>query len=135
MKGPGRPRNPLSFPLTLWAFVELMRDREDGGERRTVRAACRLVQQQFADDLKGGRFLTVATIRRQHGEMEKAMRDDAGKKAYADVLLEYGRRRREVLGWDSSMWLYLIDPFQPGYDVNVDVDPSDGAIRLMGRRK
>jgi hypothetical protein len=133
----GRPPLPMSFSLMLWAFVELMRDREDGGERRAVRAACRLTQQQFSDDLKGGRFLTVDTIRRHHADTERAMRDDADKRALAIGLLDYGRRRRKLIGWNASLWLHLIDParfIDSGYETDVNAD-FDDAIVLSDRRK
>ena len=133
----GRPTTPLCFPFVLWAFVELMRDREDGGERRSVRAACRLVQQQFSEELKGGRFLTVDTIRRQHADMEKIMRDDAFQRAAATAFLEYGRQRREAFGWGTSLWLFLIDPAlnMARYDMDAKIDPADGEVVLMMRRK
>jgi hypothetical protein len=135
MRNVGRPAMPLSFPLFLWAFVELMRDREHGEERRKVRAACRLTQQKFSEDLKGGRFLTVDTIRRQHADMERAMRDDADMRPLAIGLLEYGRARRNLLGWGANLWLFLIDPPTSGFEADVNVSPADGEIALTMRRK
>src|SRR5262245_53974132 len=112
MRAPvGRPALPPSFPIMLWAFVELMRDRRGlRSPRLSARAGCQKLAKDFARDFKGGRFLSVATIRRHHGEVDRSLNDDQKKRALANGLLEYGRQRREVIGWDSSPWLFLMDP-------------------------
>jgi hypothetical protein len=111
MKAPGgRPPLPPSFSLMLWAFAELMRDRQGSQRRLSARAGCQRLAKDFARDSKGGRFLPFSTIRRHHGNVEKDMRKNPEQRAIANGLLEFGRQRRELIGWDASAWLYLIDP-------------------------
>jgi hypothetical protein len=107
----------------LWAFVELMRDRQYGGKRFSERQGSARLQQAFAKVMKGGRFLPTETIRRHHKDTERLMRkgSDPDLNALATGLLEYGRRRRELFGWQAVyVWQYLMGPENfPGYDMAV----------------
>jgi hypothetical protein len=121
MKPRGRPTVKPGVQLMIWAYVELMRDRKDGLPRLSARAGCAKLEKDFAEDLKRGRFLTFATIRRHYKEVEA----NPEQKAQALRLLEIGRRNREILGWDASSWLFLIDPGfvqSKGYEFNVTED-------------
>jgi hypothetical protein len=111
----------FGIQMMIWAYVELTRDRKDK-PRLTARAGCRKLEKEFARDIKGGRFLTTETIRRHHKDIEKAIRGNSEEKAKAFQLLEYGRHRREILGWDVSPWMFLIDTAllqSKGYDLTV----------------
>jgi hypothetical protein len=124
MRAPGgRPPLPLSIPIMLWAFVELMRDRQYGGKRFSERQGSARLQQAFAKVMKGGRFLPTETIRRHHKDTERLMRkgSDPDLNALVTGLLEYGRRRRELFGWQAVyVWQYLMGPENfPGYDMAV----------------
>jgi hypothetical protein len=111
-----RPRSiGPSIPLIFWTFVELMRDRKASTARFSARQGCARLAKEFAKDFKGGRFMTTETIRRFHKSTEAA---SAEQKAEAARLLQLGRQRREVIGWDASPWLFLFDPnVWPGYSV------------------
>jgi hypothetical protein len=128
MKPRGRPIGSntvtLGTQLMIWAYVELMRDRK-GLPRLSARAGCAKLAKDFARDLKGGRFLTMETIRRQHRAFEKTMRRNAEEKANALHVLECGRHNREILGWDASPWMFLVDPAalqSQGYELTVTDD-------------
>jgi hypothetical protein len=116
----GRPPLPVSTPVMIWAFVELMRDRRYGGKPMSARQGSARLQQAFAKDMQGGRFLTTETIRRHHKDTERLMRkgSDPDLNALAKGLLEYGRQRRELFGWQAvHVWQYLMGPENfPGYD-------------------
>jgi hypothetical protein len=133
MKPRGRPVGSntvtLGTQLMFWAYVELIRDRK-GLPRLSARAGCAKLAKDFARDVKGGRFLTMETIRRHHKDFEKTMRRDAEEKAKALHVLECGRHNREILGWDASPWMFLIDPVAlqlKGYELTAT---DDGRFRL-----
>jgi hypothetical protein len=107
MRAPvGRPPLENSIGIMLWAFVELMRDRQNGLPRLPVRAGCRRLQKAFSEDFKGGRFLTFETIRRHYKSVDK----DQEAKAAAIEFYRFGRGMREQLGWDERPWMWLINP-------------------------
>jgi hypothetical protein len=90
----------------IWAFVELMRDRQNDLPRLKVRPACERLHKAFSQDLKGGRILTFETIRRHY----KAVDKDQEAKAVAIEFYRIGRGIREDLGWHTSPWMWLMNP-------------------------
>jgi hypothetical protein len=107
MRAPvGRPSLNISIPIMVWAFVELMRDRQNGLPRLPVRAGCRRLQKSFSEDFKGGRFLTFETIRRHYKTVDK----DQEAKATAMGFYRFGHGMREQLGWDEHPWMWLMNP-------------------------
>jgi hypothetical protein len=117
-QGQGRPRLGPSIPQTFWALVELMRDKQSSTARFSARQGCARLAKELARDLQGGRFVPAETIRRFHKSVEAAIRDSAVEREKAAHLLEIGRQRRAVMGWDASVWLLLFDPtIFEGYEV------------------
>ena len=107
---PGRPS--MKAPLLIWVLVELMRDRKGGLPRLSARRGCERLKRELQIDFKGGRVLPFETIRRYHkGFVAAWRRSNSGEeKALAAKILAIGRERRELLGWDASAWLFVIDP-------------------------
>ncbi len=121
MKARGRPKLPPGGLLGAWVLVEVMRDRK-AQPRLSIRAASKRLQKSLAMDFKGGRVLPWETIRDFHKRFQNAMRRDKGERAKAVYFLERARVRRELFGWQSSPWLFLIDPAlleSKGYDVEI----------------
>jgi PAS domain-containing protein len=111
MKPVGRPRFKPDLALWIWTFAELMRDRKEKQLRRfSERDGCQRLERTLRKDTIGGRWLKLPTIRKHHSDVKAALRDGRISQANASFLLAYGRARREILGWDSSPWLFLIDP-------------------------
>jgi hypothetical protein len=106
MRAPvGRPPLELSIGQIIWAFVELMRDRQSG-PRLSVRAGCHRLEKSLSGDLQGGRILGFENIRRHY----KAVDKDPAAKAFALELYRFGCGMREQLGWDERPWMWLINP-------------------------
>jgi hypothetical protein len=99
-------------PLLIWVLAELMRDRKDGLPRLSARSGCKRLEKELQVTFKGGRVLPFETIHRHYKAFNTAMRcsNSGAEKAVADRLLEIGRERRELLGWDASAWLFVMDP-------------------------
>jgi len=137
MKPPGRPRFKPGVALMIYAFVELRRDRQETRLRRlSERAGCRWLEKTLKKDLIGGRELKFSTIRNHHNDVKAALRDGRVSQSAANSLLEYGRARREILGWDSSPWLFLIDPdLLPALGYQVTFDPDKGKVRYDRKEK
>lgn len=111
-----RPRFDDRFnhvPLFVWVLVELTRDRNNvNTTRHSVRAACRRLEKKLEADFKGGRVLPWETIRRYHKDFETTVRKSNSSEQLAEAksLLAIGRERREFLGWDASVWLFVAEP-------------------------
>jgi hypothetical protein len=130
MRAPGgRPPLPISFPVLLWVLVELMRDRREGGKRLSVRIGCQTLQQEFAADLRRGRFLPVETIRRHYKTIKGDIREDTELRAFVAGFLDYARQRRQFFGWNCSPWIYVTPQLPSNYDAEI----TDGEIRLTRR--
>jgi hypothetical protein len=99
--------------MTLWLLVELARDRQQWGlPRLSVLEASKRVAKHLAECFRGGRQLPPETIRRYHKKFEKVMRrSNSGVEAVrAKMLLDNARQRRDLLGWETSLWMLVLDP-------------------------
>ena len=108
----GRPAVKPSIPLRLWVMVELMRDRKElGRPRASVRDASARVAKHLAECFQGGRVLTAETVRDHHKRFERVMqRSNSGAEAeLAKGLLDLARKRRDLLGWETSTWMLVLD--------------------------
>jgi hypothetical protein len=110
----GRPAVKRSIPRLLWRMVELTRDRKEWGRpRASVREATPRVAKELAECFQGGdRNLPAETVRRYHKEFERVMRRGGDEAEHAKRVLEITRQRRDLLGWDTSTWLLLADPWE-----------------------
>jgi hypothetical protein len=109
----GRPAVKPSIPLVLWLMVELMRDRKEWGRpRASARDASVRVAKHLAECFQGGRVLEWETVRDHHKRFERTMRlSNAGAEAeLAKGLLDLARKRRDLLGWQTSTWALVLDP-------------------------
>jgi hypothetical protein len=109
----GRKEVKPSIPMVLWLLVELARDRQQGDlSRLSVLQASKRVAEHLTESFRGGRKLTTETIRRHHKRFENVMRrSNSGEEALrAKMLLNNARQRRELLGWDTSLWALVLDP-------------------------
>ena len=108
----GRPAVKPSIPLVLWVMVELMRDREQWGRpRASARGASARVAKHLAECFHGGRVLTTETVRDHHKRFERTMRQ-SNARAEAELakgLLDLARKRRDLLGWQTSTWMLVLD--------------------------
>jgi hypothetical protein len=122
----GRPPFIKHTPMLIWVMVELLRDRRDPRrDRASARDGCERLKKQLAQDFVGGRVLPFGTIRRLYNRFEKTVRhSDSGEElAQATKLVAIGRPQREYLGWDASVWLFVMDPEflkSKGYDVVIN---------------
>src|SRR5688572_23853570 len=99
--------------MTIWVLAEMFRDRRDSGERRfSARQGCERLQEHLRRSFVGGRILPFNTIHGKYKKFETLRRRPEGKEyaALADVWLETSRANREILGWDASTWMAVIDP-------------------------
>jgi hypothetical protein len=114
--------------MTLWLLVELARDRQQWGlPRLSVLQASKHVAEHLAESFRGGRKLSGETVRRHHKKFEKVMRrSNSGEEASrAKLLLAHARQRRELFGWDTSLWALVLDPAAIqalGYEVIIASD-------------
>jgi hypothetical protein len=109
----GRPAIKPTIPLVLWVMVELMRDRKEWGRARaSARDASARVANHLAECFQGGRVLTTETVRDHYKRFERAMRrSNSGAEAeLAKGLLDLARKRRDLLGWQTSTWALVLDP-------------------------
>jgi hypothetical protein len=111
MNARGRPEIKPSIPLLAWVMVELMRARQ-GLPPLSVRGGSKRLAKDISRDFLGGRTWTVETIRRQYKNFAQTLRhsNNGTEKTQADILVKIGRARRELLGWDASVWLLVLDP-------------------------
>src|SRR5262245_13444524 len=118
--------------MTFWLLVELARDRQQWGlPRLSVRQASKRVAEHLAETWGGGRKLTAETVRRYHKKFEKVMhRSNSGREAlWAKRHLDNARQRRELLGWETSLWALVLDPAKLqalGYEVILTGDRPNG---------
>jgi hypothetical protein len=111
--------------MTLWLLVELARDRKQwGAPRLSVLQASNRVAEHLAEHFKGGRVLSAETVRRHHKKFEKAMRQSNSdeERSLAKARLDNARQRRDLLGWDTSLWMLVLDPAglqALGYEVTI----------------
>jgi hypothetical protein len=111
MKTVGRPRLQPGVSLMIFTFVELMRDRQETRLRRfSERDGCRRLQRTLKKEFIGGFELKFPTIRRHYSDVKDGLRDGRVSQAHVNAFLALGRTRREILGWESSPWLWLMDP-------------------------
>lgn len=109
----GRPAVKPSIPLVLWVMVELMRDRKERGRpRASVRDASGRLAKHLAECFQGGRVLEWETVRDHHKRFGRTMRQSntGAESELAKGLLDLARKRRDLLGWDTSTWALVIDP-------------------------
>lgn len=107
MRAPvGRPPLKPSISIMFWAYVELLRDRQNGLPQLPVRSGCQQMRKVFSGDFKSGRVLAFETIRRHY----KAVDKDPKAKATAMQVYQFGRAMRDQLGWDTSPWMWLMNP-------------------------
>ena len=107
----GRP--PFKeIPMGIWVLVEVMRDRKEPGRPRgTVRFACKRLEKKLAKDIKGPRHPKWETFRHHYKKFETMRRSNSGEElTRATELLAIARRRRDFLGWDTSPWLFVMEP-------------------------
>jgi hypothetical protein len=101
----GDPERIADAERSIWAMVELLRDRQVADrERDSVRgAAARLAKQlgEFADVRDGPTAVTTSfeRLRTLHKAAEKRMACDAGFKRFAEFTLAGLRERRAKRGW------------------------------------
>jgi hypothetical protein len=108
----GRKAVKPSIPMHLWLMVELARDRRRWGRpRASVREAAHRVAEELAECFQGGRLLPPETVRDHHKQFERVMRKGGEEAELAKRLLENARQRRDLVGWDTSTWLLVFDPF------------------------
>jgi hypothetical protein len=108
----GRKAVKPSIPMHLWLMVELARDRRRWGKpRASAREASHRLAEELAECFQGGRELPPETIRRYHKEFDRVMRRGGEEAELARRLLDNARRRRELLGWETSTWALVFDPF------------------------
>ena len=112
MNARGRPQFK-EVPMGIWVLVERMRARIGPGRSRdSVRSACDRLEKKLTKDIVGPRDLKWETFRDHYKKFEKTMRrSNSGEElARANNLLVIARKRREVLGWDVSPWLFVMEP-------------------------
>lgn len=123
MKNPGgRPALRPGIALTTWAAVELLRDRQGNEPRRTARKGAKKFALELKRSCRDYHVLPFETIRHYHKQIERSVNATGSR----ELLLDIGRRRREVLGWDASVLFFLISDWK---DYNAEIR-DDGHIRL-----
>lgn len=112
MKSRGRPSLKPSFSTVMWVLVELMRDIQGNRPRLSARNAAKRLEKEFRISTTPDRRALPPgeTIRRHYKKFTRVLAVDSELKAAAVLLLEIGRLRREILGWDASWWQLVIDP-------------------------
>ena len=107
----GRKAVKPPVPMFLWLMVELARDRRRWGKpRASTREAAHRIAEELAECFRGGHELPPETVRRHHKEFERLMRKGGDEAEFARRLLANARERRDLLGWETSTWLLVIDP-------------------------
>ena len=109
MKARGRPAVKPPIPLTMWVFVELLRDRK-GRPRLSARGGAARLAKQLPK--WQAQRMTTEGVREHYKRFERTMKqsNSGDEKKEAERLLEIGRQRREIFGWDASAWIWLNDP-------------------------
>jgi hypothetical protein len=127
MKKPvGRPKLKPSFALVTWVLVELLRDTQGNEPRLSAREAAKKLAFQLRRDCRGGRPMPFDTVRRHYKNFARVMASGSSElKDAAILLLEIGRQRREVLGWDTSVLIFVIAQWN-----NYEAEIRDDQIRL-----
>ena len=109
-----RGRKAVKPPISryFWLMVELARDRKEWGRpRESAREATHRLAKEMAAYFPDGRVPPGETIHRYHEEFERVMRQGGEEANSAKVLLDIARWRRDQLGWDTSIWLLVFDPW------------------------
>jgi hypothetical protein len=123
MKNPGgRPALKPGIALTVWALVELLRDRQGNEPRWSARKGAKKLDLELRRSWRGHHALPFETIRDHHKHVERSVNATGSR----ELLLWIGRQRREVLGWDTSVLFFLIDQWK---DYQAEIR-DDGHIRL-----
>lgn len=104
----GRPTGTTNTPIPVyvfnWVLIEMARDTERiSAPRRSVREACTLVEQMYA---QRGENVPASTLRRYHREVER-MHEEMGDPDYRDRLLAEVRARRVRGGWKTHPLVLL----------------------------
>jgi hypothetical protein len=108
----GRPEVGTKVKLLFYVMMELERDRRDGRPRDSERNACDRLARHFEKELVVRRKLTAETIRRHVKDFKRILRKSNSDEQAAEAArtLAMGRANREVIGWDASTWLFVLDP-------------------------
>jgi hypothetical protein len=127
MKKPvGRPKLNPSFALVTWVLVELLRDTQGNEPRLSAREAAKKLAFQLRRDCRGGRPMPFNTVRRHYKNFQRVMATGSDEQRRVAISgLEFGRQRREVLGWDASVLFFAIAQWD-----NYEAEIRDHQIRL-----
>ena len=82
------------------------------GRRPSEREAAKRLERQFKDDMPEARVPGWDSIRKFHSKFEKRRQDGKSFETvvanlHAIEILSNARRRRAVVGWDASPWLFI----------------------------